>query len=249
MDKTNLNEVKEIAKNLLMMNIMETEFSPMIVSHPFTNCGIVFCQEGEDFAQFDITKNRKNLIKWQKQVKKQIDESHSVYDIYFMINPSYKMLYFSCIAQHLSSEDFASLLGSVWVGSEYANADVNVPKKQMLEYFKFADKSKLMTEEEMETFKDLDDEIVIYRGLSSNNKKNIKALSWTTSFGKAKWFAERWGENEGVVYSANIDKKDVYAYFDRKNEDEVVVDYNKLRNIKVTTKPLPKIKSNSQSME
>ena len=104
-----------------------------------------------------------------------------------------------------------------------------------------------MSESELKTYNDLDDEIVIYRGLTSRNKKNIKALSWTTSFGKAKWFSERWG-NGGVVYSATIDKQNILAYFDRKSEDEVVVDYNCLRNLKVVNKPQQEPKKNNLEM-
>ena len=247
MDKTNLQMVKQLAKGMLNIPILKTEYSPMIVSLPFTNCGIVNLIEGEDFIQLDITKSKKSLSKWQAMVEKLIDEARSVYDIYYLVNEAYRILFFHNISKFLSKEDFSSMLGSVWVSSEYANNDTNVSKKDMLAHFKNADKLALMSESEMETFDELDDCVVIYRGLATGNKNNIKALSWTTSFGRAKWFAERWGDG-GVVYSAEIDKKDIYAYFDRKNEDEVVIDYTKLKNIKVATKPLLKIENQSLSL-
>jgi len=247
-NKTDLQAIKQIAKGLLKISILETEYTPIIVSHPFTKCGIVTLFENGEFVHLDITKSEEALAKWQGQVEKQIDEARSVYDIYYMVNDAYHILFFTDIAKHLSKEDFSSLLGSVWVGSDYANSDANVSKKTLLEYFKTAEKTMLMSESELEAFNDLDDLVIVYRGLSGNNKNNINALSWTTSFGKAKWFAERWGES-GVIYSAIIDKKDIYAYFDRKNEDEVVVDYNKLKNIKVANKPLSKQESNLKTTD
>ena len=247
-NETDLHTIKQIAKGLLKISILETEYSPMIVSHPFTKCGLVTILDGNEFVQLDIIKSSEALKKWQSQVARQIDEARSVEDIYFMVNDAYHILFFSDISKHLSKEDFSSLLGSVWVSSDYANIDVNISKKTLLGYFKAADKTMLMSESELETFNDLEDSVVVYRGLASNNRNNIKALSWTTSFGKAKWFSERWGRG-GTIYSATIDKKDIYAYFDRKNEDEVVVDYNQLKNIKKTTKPLPKPEENTKTME
>ena len=55
------------------------------------------------------------------------------------------------------------------------------------------------------------------------NAKNIKALSWTLDKDTAEWFAHRFGEN-GMVYEAQIQKKYIYAFFNSRNESEVIVD-------------------------
>ena len=55
------------------------------------------------------------------------------------------------------------------------------------------------------------------------NAKNIKALSWTLDKDTAEWFAHRFGEN-GTVYEAQIQKKYIYAFFNSRNESEVIVD-------------------------
>ena len=247
-NKTDLESVKNIAKSLLRVPILETEYSPMIVSHPFTKCGIVTLLNGEEFCQLDITKSPDALKKWQAQMERQIDESHNAHFVYYLLNDSYRLMFLNDVAKFLSTEEFSDLLGDAWVTSEYANLDANVSKQQLLKLFKSADKSKLMSEDELETFEDLDDEIVVYRGVGSLNKNNIKALSWTTSFGKAKWFSERYGKG-GKIYTATINKENVLAYFDRKNEDEVIVDFTALQNIKPTTKPESTPQKNAKSME
>ena len=247
-NKTDLESVKNVAKSLLRVPILETEYSPMIVSHPFTKCGIVTLLNGEEFCQLDITKSSDALKKWQAQIEKQIDESHKAHFVYYLLNDSYRLMFLNDVAKFLSTEEFSDLLGDAWVTSEYANLDANVSKQQLLKLFKSADKSKLMSEDELETFEDLDDEIVVYRGVGSLNKNNIKALSWTTSFGKAKWFSERYGKG-GKIYTATINKENVLAYFDRKNEDEVIVDFTALQNIKTTTKPEQPPQKNAKSME
>ena len=60
--KTDLESVKRIAKGLLNVSVLETEYSPMIVSHPFTKCGIATILNGDDFAQLDITKSKENFV-------------------------------------------------------------------------------------------------------------------------------------------------------------------------------------------
>lgn len=246
--ETDLQSVKRIAKGLLNIDILETEYSPMIVSHPFTKCGIITLLDGENLVQLDVTRSQEAFEKWKAQMSRQIDESTSAYYVYLLLNDSYRMMFFNDISKFLSIEDYSVLLGESWVCSEYANQDANVSKQQMLKHFKNADKSLLMSESELETYDDLEDVVVVYRGVSTKNKNNVKALSWTTSFGKAKWFSERWG-GKGTVYSATINKEDIFAYFDRKNEDEVVLDYNKLQNIKVATKPEQKPQISEKIME
>ena len=228
--KTDMQKIKEISKGLLRINILETDFSPMIVSHPFTKSGIVMLKDGDDFVHADITKDDLALAKWQSEMAWHIDRSPDVYQIYSMVNDAYALAFFQDIANHLSQEDFSRLLADVWVNSEYANSDANVNKNTILNFFKKADKKYLMTESEYDTLSNLGDVVTIYRGVTPRNKRNIKALSWTLSRSKARWFANRFGQG-GEVYSATIDKSNIYAYFDSRNEAEVIVDPKHLKNI------------------
>lgn len=247
-NKTDLQNVKRFAKGLLNVSVLETEYSPMIVSHPFTKCGIVTMLDGDDFCQADITKSKSSLEKWKNMMAMQIDSAKNVFHIYYLLNDSYRLLFLRDVFEFLSIEDFSEILGDAWVISESANQDANVTKKELLKLFKLADKSTLMSESELEIFNDFEDSIVVYRGVSTKNKSNIKALSWTTSFGKAKWFADRWGE-KGKIYSATINKENILAYFDRKGEDEVIVDFTQLQNLKTVTKPISTPQFSTQSLE
>lgn len=72
--------------------------------------------------------------------------------------------------------------------------------------------------------------MTVYRGVTSYNAKNVKALSWTLDENVAQWFAHRYGE-QGTVYQAQIRKDDIYAIFTGRNESEVMVDPKQLVNI------------------
>ena len=85
-------------------------------------------------------------------------------------------------------------------------------------------------EEEYGIFRGLDEVVTVYRGVTSYNAKNVKALSWSLNRDTAEWFAHRYGE-EGTVYEAQIEKKHICAVFLGRNEAEVIVDPKHLRDI------------------
>ena len=87
-----------------------------------------------------------------------------------------------------------------------------------------------MSQDELKTLNDLDATVTVYRGVTSFNAKNVKALSWTLDRSVAEWFATRFDE-DGTVYQARIDKPHIYAYFDGRNESEVIVDPKYLMDI------------------
>ena len=127
-------------------------------------------------------------------------------------------------------KEISKILGDAWVRSENPNGDANVSKRELLSMFKQADKKALMTEEDYKRWESLDDTLTVYRGVTSHNAKNIKALSWALDEKTAEWFAHRFDEN-GTIYEAQINKKDVYAYFGERGESEVIVDPKGLQNI------------------
>ena len=232
---TDLERIKQRAKMLLNTNIIETQMSPMFVSHPFTKSGIVFVPEGNDMVELNIAESPVAFVKWKDIMSKQIDNSTSVYNILYILNDAYLLLFFDTIEDLLSPEDYSKLLVHCWKNSEYSNCDANVRKNKLLNYFKKADKKYLLSEEEQTTINSLSDKVIIYRGVTPYNKKNIRALSWTLDYNTAEWFANRFGQN-GTVYSATIDKNKIYAYFNDK-EQEVIVDPAFLENIKTERQP------------
>ena len=147
-----------------------------------------------------------------------------------MITKPYALVFLDHISEYLSDNDYASILSSAWLMSESPNLDPNFSKKRLLALFKRAAPCMLMDEEEYAKFRNLGDTVTIYRGVTSYNAKNVKALSWTLDEKVAESFAYRYGE-EGIVYEAQISKEHIYAYFDGRSEAEVIVDPKHLNNI------------------
>ena len=228
--ETNMAGVRSVAKALLMLDINLTDYSPMIVQHPFTSSGMVAAPTENGLAMLDITQGDENLSAWRGLMVKQIDQAKNAYHIYMMLNKPYALSFLSLAEPHLSKKDFSEILADAWIRSENPNMDKNFVKKSLVDMFKKADQSILMDGEEKEVFDSFDDTVTIYRGVTSYNAKNIKALSWTTDYQTAEWFAHRFGE-EGTVYEAQISKEHILAFFNGRNESEVIVDPKYLTDI------------------
>ena len=72
--KTDLAAVKQLANAFLMMEPEETEFSPMIVKHPFTDSGIVGIRKADgSLAMGNIMENPDDLASWRSTLRTVID--------------------------------------------------------------------------------------------------------------------------------------------------------------------------------
>ena len=229
-NETDLNRVKWVAKQLVMIEPHLTEFSPVVVQHPFTSSGMVAMPSDEGIKHVDITKSPEELVSWQNYMKAQIDEAKSAYHIYMMTNKPYSMTFLKFAKPHLSQKDFSEILADAWIRSENPNLDKNFKQKELLQMFKDAAPHILMDKDEQKQLAELDDTVTVYRGVTTYNAKNIKALSWTLEQKTAEWFAHRFGE-DGTVYEAQIPKQHIYALLNGRGESEVIVDPKYLTDI------------------
>jgi hypothetical protein len=195
-------------------------------SHPFFSFGIIM---DKDNNMVRITDENIEIEKEKVYDKIFMALKEKDYNrIIFSIHKPYWIPFIILMKNLLSNKDYSELLGESWVSTEYPMQN---GLTTMIYCFESADRKYLMNEEEYKIYLALPNTIKIYRGIQA--KAKVKALSWTLHLDKAKWFAKRFSKNN-PVYEAEIEKKYVYAYFDR--EDEIVVNPNylkKLRKIKV----------------
>ncbi len=229
-EETNLNGVKSIAKQLVMVRLHLTEFSPVVVQHPFTSSGMVATPSDEGICLMNITESDAVFSRWQDFMKAQIDHAKNAYQIYMMTNKPYALTFLKMATPYLSQKDFSEILSDAWVRSENPNLDPNVTTSKLISMFKKADPEILMDDEEREQLAELDDTVTIYRGVTSYNADNIRAMSWTLDQKTAEWFAHRFDE-DGTVYEAQIPKQHILALFNGRGESEVIVEPKFLTDI------------------
>lgn len=196
---------------------METDYSPIIISHPYFNSGIMPNEKGEfinileDEVEYDKAINR---------VKKAIMERKDAFSILAMVNKPYMLVFVYLVFNYLSDEDKGLLLRYAWISSEFPNADVNVSRDELRSMFKACKPECLMEGVDLAFYKDMPWRFTVYRGTKKEN--DYDALSWTLDYEKAEWFANRFG-TKGKVISKKVKRKDVLAFFNDEDESEIII--------------------------
>ena len=217
--ETNLDEVKSVARTFLYLDIQPLQMG--FVSHPFAQYTIQAAQINNNIEMLNITDDT-DLQKWQEATKNAINKINDVFSFLHMINKPYLPAFFKQINSFLSKKDYSIFLAEMWMQVEFPNSDINVSQREFVRFFKKAKKQELMDENEYNIFQNLPDQIPVYRGLQPNAKE--LSLSWTLDRSVAEWFAKRFHNKDPKIVEATIQKKDVLAYFDGRNEKEIVLD-------------------------
>jgi hypothetical protein len=222
--KTQLNNIKDMAKMFLRLPIKTDKKLPQIICvyHPFIASSVIHIN-GE-FV--DIMENPEKLQDFYNIMDNEID-SGDLYRIYALVRRPYRLTFIKHCEPYLSSKDLAELFADAWVSSENPNQDINCSIPYLTKMFKKCDKKHLMTEEDYQIYEQLPETLTLYRGVAVG--RNPKGLSWTQNLKTAKWFAHRFdNDNEkGYIQMTTAKKEDVLAYFNTRNEDEIVYNSRK----------------------
>lgn len=224
--ETNLDEIKNMAKLFLYQPIkVDDNFSPKLcVYHPFLSSSTIYIGSSEIVDIFD---DEGALEKYHECMEKEINKS-DLHRIYVLVRKPYRLTFIKYCESYLSEKDLAELFADAWVSSENPNQDVNCSLSYLIKVFRKCNKHYLMQEEDYKVYQSLPDTFMIYRGVAVN--RNPKGLSWTQNLETAKWFAHRFDteKDKGYIQTAIAKKEDVLAYFNTRNEDEIVYDSKKL---------------------
>ena len=224
--ETNLNEIKKMAKTFLHLPIKyDEDFSPlMLVHHPFLSSCIVSIGH----EMYDIIEQPEKLNEYNKFMEEQIDKN-DLLRVYMHIRKPYRLTFIKYCEPYLSQRDLAKLFADAWVSSENPNQDASCSISYLTKMFKKCDKKYLMTEEDYQVYEQLPETFTIYRGVAVG--RNPKGLSWTQNLEKAKWFAHRYDKKykKGYIQMGTAKKEDVLAYFNTRNEDEIVYNGKRLQ--------------------
>lgn len=222
---------ENINKNLLNMALALLDVEPKfdskypIAYHPFAESpyAIILGQEG----LVDI-RTKEGWSMYRNQMVKTLEEIDSVGMISNIIRKQYRMYYYSHINKYLNPIEKAEMLYFSYKSCENPSDDSNISMANMLRLFQECDFSPL-NENRLDQIKE--NEVVVYRGVK--NTTNHKSLSWTLSSFVAEWFANRFKKDDDSTYiiSAKIKKDDIYLVVD--DEDEVILNYNKLYDVKI----------------
>ena len=135
------------------------------------------------------------------------------------------------IHRELTPQEYWPLVAQVWMNVEnhwqYKNKLPKLFKAKPCRY------KLIMTDEERQILESHPNQILtIYRG---HQKRNVAGWSWTFSPSKAEWFARRFTrqDKKWSVTEAQVDRSLVVAFFNRRGENEIVVNPKDVRPLRV----------------
>jgi len=134
--------------------------------------------------------------------------------LFFSIERSHYVTYLAQYFRFIVHNCF-KVFGEIWIDSEGIHNNLYVWKR----CFKYIKDNKIiiMDDEDKKIYDNLPDEVTIYRGSVYED-----GISWTLSKEKAEWFRDRFDEKDSKVFEKTIQKKDIIAYFNGRDEQEII---------------------------
>jgi uncharacterized protein len=143
----------------------------------------------------------------------------------------YRFQAFAEIQDRLSDADYWKLLGDVWTDTE--NLWQNHYLVRSLLASTRPHRECMMNKDEQRLLASLPEEFTVFRG---HQRVNRISYSWSLSYGKAVWFANRWSHKSTGVVKAQVRKSDAIAVLTGRNEFEVVIHPDDLTNVQTVAK-------------
>lgn len=136
----------------------------------------------------------------------------------------YRFQKFVEIEHLMSDKDYWDNLGSIWSDSENIWQYKHIVAMLLLS--SRDDKEHFMDDKEREFLANLPEEFIIYRGHQGVNRSGY---SWTLSYWRARWFAQRFDHKKNGVVKAIVNKKDIIGVLLGRGEYEIVTHPNRLK--------------------
>ena len=110
--RTDLQKLKTLAHCLLQIKPEETDYSPMIIRHPFTDSGIVPLRNEDGSLRIgNIMEGEDDLRKWRNIVGEIINKADSPFSIYIHITKPYALAFVKFAGKGRLHKDVCGCLG------------------------------------------------------------------------------------------------------------------------------------------
>jgi hypothetical protein len=178
---------------------------------------------------------RKNLMLEALDAALLSDQADEWLGVLYLIDNPYKLNLLEVFAPKIPSSAYWEVLADVWTEVENHWQSLDTIKRlwHMTGHEKNGHYETMFNSDELQVWKNLPNEsMTVYRGYTHPEAR--RGWSWTFSPAKARWFAERVArqDNTPKVVRAEVARKDILAFFDRRNEREVVIDPRNVSRLK-----------------
>lgn len=167
--------------------------------------------------------NHRYLQKKQALAKALRSENWNQY--FLLVEKPYRLDALKAVSTRLTDIEYWEFLRDAYTDTEFPSQDDQLLKQ--LFAAKRPHRERMMSEDERSVLADLPDKITVYRG---HSRRGVSGWSWTLDQSVAMWFANRctmFGR-KGIVSKGVVKKSHVIAYFDSRDEKEIVIDPRKV---------------------
>lgn len=209
--------------------------SKLAITHPIFTSSIIYDYHFNNGTLFDMFEDeilyKKYLNYYQEHY---IDTAKDVSDLLCFLNKAWILTFiklFLSIDNNKDSKQYcANILLEYWTTIEFPFKDVNVTYDEIIELLELSDKSIIPDQENIDS---LNDKITIYRGIKDLGNMEIEIKGcWTLNKDEAYNFGKRLNNsNIFYIYEGIVNKKDIIAWLNQGTEDEIIIDYRKIRLI------------------
>lgn len=155
----------------------------------------------------------------------------------FLIERPHRFQAFKEHMNHMSDEEYWQNLADVYCDSENIN---QIPDVDKLLLSTRPHRKCMMSDSGATTLEEMPDKITIYRGFS-RDRYWTHSFSFTTSRKVAAWFARRDGFPAPTLLTATVNKSDVLAYLDQRDECEILTNPDNI-TVKSTKRIAPDLR-------
>ena len=178
-----------------------------------------------------ITESNLERLKQQryKVVGEYLSKKDGLFGVFVQIRKPDRFNFLYMVKELLTDEEFSDLLSDIWTQTEFPHM---YGVKFLISLFDDSKRELLMSEDELNVYDKLPMMVDVYRGIQDigSKKKTIRGLSWSLDKEKALWFSKRFS-GSGKLYKGIIYKDNIYAYFNGRKEEEIVLNPYHLKNV------------------
>jgi len=232
--QTDMERIIKVAEVYLDTKVTASSV-PGMVNHPVFSIAYENISGPDGEKNVDILKDPEGLNLAREQMRQFIRSCKTPVEVFMLFRKGFRFDLLQTVKNLLSAEDLSAVLRYSWETYDNPNKDNCFSKTELIDLFSSCIPEVLMEKEELEVLKNLPEEVTVYRGVTTYNQKVVRALSWTLNIEVAKKFAERYWEENGTIYQAEIKKENILAYFE--GEEEVIVIPRRLHKIVALESP------------
>ncbi len=236
---TNIDKIKKVLEDMIDMKLVVFAEEYDMYIHPFTSSKRVVVENDGNYSKLDLNE-QENFIIWKKHLIKQFEDIKRVDEVFDYIETNYFTIFI--LSQFykkgiISSEDMGKMLKNKF-RYLFDKKPYLVNRNDVVEIFKYADKTSLMDKESLAYYQCLPANITLYRAFENDSYN--QPFIWLQSQQEA-INTQIFHDYDQVIeiWQLDVPKENILAvWLDEQQGNLIIVDVNDKLNRNIIRKQM-----------